>query len=62
VVQRRVLVEGTPEAVAYETESGESDGNGPSVWIWILVAIALLVGIYLFGALLRRRSSDEAKI
>jgi hypothetical protein len=59
VVQRKVLVEGTPEAVAYLTQMDMSTDDGAPFWVWLLAASATLFAVFLLGLLLRRRSRDE---
>ena len=58
VVQRQVLVEGTPEAAAYTSELA-ADADGGSPWTWLLVALAGLGGVFLLGVTLRRRQRGQ---
>jgi len=62
VVQREILVEGTPEAAAYIAEDAATPTNETSRWPLAIVAMA--IGVLLASLLLlwRRRRRDSSTV
>lgn len=58
VVEREVLVEGTPEAEAYIAQAAADDGD--SLWQWLLLVLGGAAGVILVGLALRRRSRSTS--
>lgn len=55
VVQRKVLVEGTPEATAYVESQSPVDSSDSSWWRFLLVVVAVAVAAWLVVVATRRR-------
>jgi len=55
VVQRKVLVEGTPEAAAYVESQSPVDSSDSSWWRLLIVVVAVAVAAWLVVVATRRR-------
>lgn len=58
VVEREVLVEGTPEAEAYIAQAAADEGD--SLWQWLLLVLGGAAAVILAGSTLRRRTRSTS--
>jgi len=60
VVQREILVEGTPEAIAFTEAEESSSDSGGRWWPVALVVVAVLAALWLIVLVVRRRRKQES--